>query len=147
MAAECCICCCSVNQPSDLNELQAGDVVEETFPVATKCGHLFHNNCLDRWLRTKRVCPNCKTRVPSGPSGVIRIYTSLEAGSTAEQGGGEEGEGGGVAVTGAATNISRLKMLQEQVDNLHRKLASVTSKADSSTASLDTCRGQVRSLQ
>ena len=73
--AECCICCSSVTEQSEMGEA-SDEVVEETYTVATKCGHLFHNNCLHRWLKTKRVCPSCKTRVPSGAGGVIRIFTS-----------------------------------------------------------------------
>ena len=28
-----------------------------------KCGHLFHNECLDSWLDNEKVCPVCKEEV------------------------------------------------------------------------------------
>jgi hypothetical protein len=29
-----------------------------------RCGHLFHNRCIDEWLKIQSICPNCKIRVP-----------------------------------------------------------------------------------
>ncbi|XP_004151032.1 RING-H2 finger protein ATL66 [Cucumis sativus] len=28
-----------------------------------KCGHIFHCSCIDRWLRTERECPLCRSCV------------------------------------------------------------------------------------
>jgi hypothetical protein len=28
-----------------------------------RCGHVFHENCIDRWITTKRICPVCKVRL------------------------------------------------------------------------------------
>lgn len=28
-----------------------------------KCGHQFHNECLDGWLNNEKVCPICKNEV------------------------------------------------------------------------------------
>ncbi|TYJ97408.1 RING-H2 finger protein ATL66-like [Cucumis melo var. makuwa] len=28
-----------------------------------KCGHIFHRSCIDRWLKTERECPLCRTCV------------------------------------------------------------------------------------
>jgi len=28
--------------------------------VRTSCGHLFHENCLDKWLKSKKECPYCR---------------------------------------------------------------------------------------
>ena len=28
---------------------------------ATKCGHVFHTNCIEKWLKTgKKTCPQCR---------------------------------------------------------------------------------------
>ena len=29
----------------------------------TKCGHVFHTSCLERWFDQKPLCPLCKTKV------------------------------------------------------------------------------------
>ncbi|GBM85293.1 E3 ubiquitin-protein ligase TRAIP [Araneus ventricosus] len=31
--------------------------------VTTKCGHVFHNNCIDRWLEQSYTCPECRSKV------------------------------------------------------------------------------------
>ena len=28
-----------------------------------KCGHMFHLNCLRRWLETNAICPTCRERI------------------------------------------------------------------------------------
>ena len=28
-----------------------------------RCGHVFHENCIDRWITTKRICPVCKVHL------------------------------------------------------------------------------------
>eukprot|EP01062_Namystynia_karyoxenos_P067468 TRINITY_DN61430_c0_g1_i1.p2 TRINITY_DN61430_c0_g1~~TRINITY_DN61430_c0_g1_i1.p2 ORF type:complete len:384 (+),score=89.53 TRINITY_DN61430_c0_g1_i1:86-1237(+) len=49
------------------------------FPVKTspkECGHLFHRDCLCRWLKNKegpaRTCPTCRTVLPPGPAAYTR---------------------------------------------------------------------------
>jgi hypothetical protein len=38
----------------DLKDLKKNDI------SVTKCGHIFHKNCLDLWLNEKRICPMCR---------------------------------------------------------------------------------------
>ncbi|KAF9101847.1 hypothetical protein BGX29_005179 [Mortierella sp. GBA35] len=33
--------------------------------MLTPCGHLFHSDCLERWMRIKLECPNCRAFLPS----------------------------------------------------------------------------------
>lgn len=33
------------------------------------CKHLFHSNCVDRWIGKKPTCPVCRTRVDLDPTG------------------------------------------------------------------------------
>jgi hypothetical protein len=33
------------------------------------CNHIFHANCINRWLTTRNQCPVCRRRVPSRPRG------------------------------------------------------------------------------
>lgn len=35
------------------------DEIDETNKIETKCNHLFHKNCLDKWERN--TCPNCRS--------------------------------------------------------------------------------------
>ena len=60
MSGECCICIGSITEPGD-SAASASGVPD--YPVATKCGHLFHHSCLSTWLKQKSVCPSCKETV------------------------------------------------------------------------------------
>ncbi|KAK3130560.1 hypothetical protein QOZ80_6BG0495090 [Eleusine coracana subsp. coracana] len=40
-----------------LEEVQAGEMVRQLLPA---CGHLFHADCVDAWLRSHRTCPLCR---------------------------------------------------------------------------------------
>jgi len=31
--------------------------------IKTPCGHIFHEKCLDKWLKTKTQCPYCRESV------------------------------------------------------------------------------------
>lgn len=40
------------------NEFQSGQ-----FKKHLKCNHVFHNKCIDEWLKIKPNCPNCRLEV------------------------------------------------------------------------------------
>jgi len=31
--------------------------------IYTKCKHIFHSNCLEKWLLQKKECPNCRKTI------------------------------------------------------------------------------------
>jgi hypothetical protein len=33
--------------------------------MVTPCDHIFHTNCLEKWMEVKNECPYCKRRIPS----------------------------------------------------------------------------------
>ncbi|XP_062220995.1 E3 ubiquitin-protein ligase ATL23-like [Phragmites australis] len=53
---ECAVC---------LEAFQAGDRCQ----VLPRCGHGFHAQCVDPWLRKSRVCPICRAEVGGGARG------------------------------------------------------------------------------
>jgi Ring finger domain len=55
--SECTIC---------ITELEDGDMVR-TLP---KCNHVFHRDCIDRWLYISGTCPICRTAVSAGESSI-----------------------------------------------------------------------------
>jgi hypothetical protein len=40
--------------------------------VLTTCGHVYCNECITSWLKTKKTCPTCNKE--SSQTNVIRIY-------------------------------------------------------------------------
>mmetsp|Transcript_17105 Transcript_17105/g.30644 ORF Transcript_17105/g.30644 Transcript_17105/m.30644 type:complete len:286 (+) Transcript_17105:313-1170(+) len=48
--------------PVCLNDLEEGD---ETRVLA--CPHLFHKDCIDRWLKMRQTCPICRTKAIQDP--------------------------------------------------------------------------------
>ena len=50
-AVECCVCVSAIEPGS------------EDRCVRLPCAHLFHAECIQRWLRTRRSCPLCRTLV------------------------------------------------------------------------------------
>ena len=46
---DCCICCSSYDINNKPNKL--------------KCGHLFHNDCITKWLKTSGTCPICRNHI------------------------------------------------------------------------------------
>lgn len=51
MRTQCCIC----------SDLFVNDDVRDI--AATPCGHVFHEECLARWLATSSTCPSCRKHV------------------------------------------------------------------------------------
>nr|GMD13494.1 E3 ubiquitin-protein ligase RHA2B-like [Ipomoea batatas] len=51
-AVECAVCLCKIEEGEEVGDL--------------RCNHIFHRDCLDRWLATGRnSCPLCRTQVKS----------------------------------------------------------------------------------
>ncbi|XP_035229613.1 E3 ubiquitin-protein ligase TRAIP-like [Stegodyphus dumicola] len=47
---------------------------EDSLMVAPPCGHVFHENCLLKWLIESRTCPDCRIRVTQEK--IIKLYFS-----------------------------------------------------------------------
>uniref|UniRef100_K3Y188 RING-type E3 ubiquitin transferase n=3 Tax=Setaria italica TaxID=4555 RepID=K3Y188_SETIT len=62
---ECAIC---------LGELQRGEVVKQ-LPA---CTHLFHEGCIDVWLRSNVTCPACRSPVDAAPPVAAQILLRTE---------------------------------------------------------------------
>ena len=114
---ECPICCDLLEGSSDA--------------CATKCGHLFHQDCLATWLRQKPECPSCKGRLGRPERDVIRLFLpeAPEDGSGVGDGGlggggeGEGGEGGGGerAARRAEIQASRIALLDGELHRLREE--------------------------
>lgn len=52
------------NKKEDNNCSICFDTMSNTGPLrTTPCGHRFHSECLNTWLRTKNTCPLCRARI------------------------------------------------------------------------------------
>lgn len=52
----------------------------ERFAVAIRCGHVFHEDCLQQWFRSNQACPKCRLSVP--PNTMCRLffnYTGIQS--------------------------------------------------------------------
>lgn len=126
MAGECCICIGNITDPGD-SAASSGGLAN--YPVATKCGHLFHHSCLGTWLKQKSVCPSCKN--PVRKNTYFRIF--LDAGSgdagTADEPVDVDGTDA-VAVRRARAESRRYELLEEEVVNTRKALDIARNKAD-----------------
>ena len=53
---DCTIC----RQHLNSNSIYAQEKGETSIIVKGQCGHMFHHQCIDRWLETNKKCPLCR---------------------------------------------------------------------------------------
>jgi hypothetical protein len=53
------------------------ELESNTHVCATKCGHVFHFECLNEWLLTNQSCPQCRGFNARGPFST-RLYFTEE---------------------------------------------------------------------
>lgn len=118
MIAECCICIASITEPGETSASGPGGM---DYPVATKCGHLFHHSCLSTWLKQKSVCPSCKDAVRK--TSYFRIFLDDTAPGTADEPVVVDGGGSNPAAERRAkAEARRYAMLEEEVENTRRAM-------------------------
>lgn len=59
-------------------------VGSEIFISRTKCGHFFHKNCLEEWIKKRKNCPVCRSKV------LIRKLGDFDANNEEMEEGGRE---------------------------------------------------------
>ncbi|KFH64130.1 hypothetical protein MVEG_09955 [Podila verticillata NRRL 6337] len=65
---DCAICMLPIDTASTSGHARLSSVVGSLGRLnymLTPCGHLFHSDCLERWMRIKLECPNCRAFLPS----------------------------------------------------------------------------------
>ena len=57
ICAECKICRCSLNEPSYEQKIKNSKILLPIEKSIGKCGHIFHTECINEWIKTKQICP------------------------------------------------------------------------------------------
>lgn len=69
---DCVICLGNMQEENGQNSYYSDDGAECCCGgnrVLPRCGHEFHENCIDSWLATRPVCPICRSRVDDSGEG------------------------------------------------------------------------------
>ena len=57
---DCCICC---SKYEDLTDELDIELKEKNKTVKLKCNHIFHNDCIRKWLNKSCTCPICRSNI------------------------------------------------------------------------------------
>ena len=88
--AVCAICLCDYEDDEELRKM--------------KCGHYFHKDCVDEWLKLNRNCPLCKRDIEESAGG--RRSMTLRSGTMSTIGRTSTGAASGVTEEAAAASAS-----------------------------------------
>ena len=102
--------------------------------VSLPCGHLFGRNCVERWLKDQKTCPQCKKKCRS--TDVRNIFArSVKALDTTESENAkrkmvEEQYKRSKAEEGEAKATLQLQLLKAEMEQLRQKVAEAEAKAE-----------------
>ncbi len=132
LASECTICA----EPLDGGE--------EQDCVVTRCGHVFHAFCLEKWFEHKPVCPLCKEAPPRSERERIRFVRGLRAPAPLEP--AEEAR---MRVLAAAseTAADAAARLDRAIDRDMRDLDELNAEAEAETRRAASRRSMIHRLE
>ncbi|KAI8419682.1 hypothetical protein MSG28_008372 [Choristoneura fumiferana] len=104
MHIQCTICSDLVNQAESL--------------YVTKCGHIFHHQCLAQWIERSKSCPQCRNKVTERC--MFRVFPTVSEGSRED-----------AATLQARLDHAALQLRthQAQLKDLHEQLAQATANS------------------
>ena len=41
------------------NCIECNSDVKDCYSIIVKCNHLYHNHCINKWIKNKKTCPLC----------------------------------------------------------------------------------------